>query len=74
MKRGLYSICDTVAEEFGEPFLAVNDAIAVRCFHLGLSKVDPMVKPDYRLYQVGFFDIESGMISENVRLKFRLMS
>ena len=41
MKKSLYSIRDEVAEEFGEPFMAVNDNVARRCYLLGLSKGQP---------------------------------
>ena len=39
MKKSLYSIRDEVAEEFGEPFMAVNDNVARRCYLLGLSRL-----------------------------------
>lgn len=71
MKTGLYSICDVVAQEYGEPFMAKNDDIARRCFHLGLSKADPSVKKDYMLYQIGEFDTETGHITENMPVYVR---
>ena len=38
MKKSLYSIRDEVAEEFGEPFMAVNDNVARRCYLLGFRR------------------------------------
>ena len=52
MKKSLYSIRDEVAEEFGEPFMAVNDNVARRCYLLGLSKVSPEFMPDYKLFRI----------------------
>ena len=66
MKKSLYSIRDEVAEEFGEPFMAVNDNVARRCYLLGLSKVSPEFMPDYKLFRIGEFDDQSGSVSENV--------
>ena len=66
MKKSLYSIRDEVAEEFGEPFMAVNDNVARRCYLLGLSKVSPEFMSDYKLFRIGEFDDQSGCVSENV--------
>lgn len=53
-----YSVCDSVAGQFGPLFPAINDGVAKRMFRRLLSDVDKL--DDYELWQVGTFDQDSG--------------
>jgi hypothetical protein len=57
MKLVMYSIYDSVAEVFNKPFVAPNDATAVRAFEG--NKEDANIK-DYVLYRVGEWNDASG--------------
>lgn len=56
----LYSVCDTVAEEFGPIFSCKNDEVAKRAFN-DLIKDSPSPL-DYALYYLGIFDSDVGFI------------
>lgn len=62
----LYSILDTVAEEFSAPYVAKNDGIAIRMYHQTLSKVDPNLKPEFKLYKLGSWDSVIGTIVSSI--------
>jgi hypothetical protein len=60
MKKGLYSVLDTVAEEYGPLFEAVNENVAKRSFMQLSKKVHN--PDDYVLCQFGIFDTDHGVI------------
>lgn len=62
MMFNVYTIKDTVSEEFAPPFVAVNDAVAARQYRQALSSADPVVRPDYELYRIGTFDSQDASI------------
>lgn len=53
-----YSVCDSVAGQFGPMFPAVNDGVAKRMFRSLLSEVDNL--KEFELWQVGDFNQETG--------------
>lgn len=57
----LYSIVDTVAEEYGPLFQAKNDGVAIRNFKQFLSKnqVDPS---EAELWYIADYDSETGKL------------
>lgn len=64
-KLEIFSIYDTAAEIFNQPFTAVNQAVAERMF--GQIVNDPSTNfrfhpEDYRLYLVGTFDQHTGVV------------
>lgn len=58
----LYAIKDKVAEEFGPPFMAKNDAIAGRMAR-DLLKNTPYPL-DYTLEMIGNYDLSNGKLSQ----------
>lgn len=59
----LYSIYDRVARVFSDPFVSVNDATAVRAFHMAQSMPDNMLcasPEDYQLFFISEFDNHTG--------------
>lgn len=62
MKLEIYSMFDRVAGQFGSPFLQNNQAEAIRKFNYVVSQ-SPMVAGDLDLFLIGFFDIDTGVIS-----------
>lgn len=61
----LYSIEDTTAGEFGEPFPCSKDEVAKRSFGLSVNDDSSMLslKPnDFNLWYVGTFDTSTGTI------------
>lgn len=57
----LYSVCDSVAKEFGPVFYCKNHEVAERAFH---ELIDDTSNPlDYVLYHLGTFDTEIGNIT-----------
>ena len=65
----LYSVCDTVAEEFGPIYSCKNDEVAKRAFH-DLIK-DSSSPLDYDLYFLGTFNTDTGFI-DSVTLPVRV--
>lgn len=65
----LYTIRDRLAEQYGPPFTAVNDAVAVRQYWniVRNSRLDPN---DYELFCVGGFDKYTGKLwcSDNLHV------
>lgn len=57
---GLYSIFDTVAEEFGQIFQCRTDAIAIRATRNLLKNV--YSSKDYILFQMGIWNREKMLI------------
>lgn len=60
MEVCIYSIKDTVAQEFGPIFQAKNDDVALRNFHSALLKVPN--PEEYELYYLGTFDVDTGSL------------
>jgi hypothetical protein len=65
MKRPVFSVLDTKAKVFGNPWNVVNVEVATRNFGLVLN--DPASElsktpRDYALYQIGLFDDTKGII------------
>lgn len=58
----MYSIFDKVAGMYSEPFLALNEATAVRRFQWQMQQ-STMVAGDCALYKVGAFDVDTGVIN-----------
>lgn len=56
----LYSVYDKTAKEFAQPFVAVNDDVAVRNFRDSCSRLSDLVVQDLWLYYVGYFDEKDG--------------
>ena len=58
----LYSIYDSVAEEFGPIFEAVNEAVALRAKKGLLKQVDPSMLAEFDLFCVGEYEIVEGEV------------
>jgi len=56
----LFSIRDKVADECGPPFLAANDAVALRNFKRVLT--DALDEADYELYRLAEWTPGTGQI------------
>lgn len=61
MKYSLFAFYDRVSNTFGEPFLAPNVAVAQRRFQF-VMKNAPMVSADNQLYQIGEYDVSTGVV------------
>jgi hypothetical protein len=59
-KHMMYTMYDRVAEEYGPPWTARNDAVAVRQFMSGM-KENPFTD-DFWLYCIGSYDSNSGQL------------
>lgn len=59
-KHMLYTMYDRVAEEYGPPWAARNDAVAVRQFMSGMK--DNPFPDDFWLYCIGSYDSNTGVI------------
>jgi hypothetical protein len=65
MKRPVFSILDTKAKVFGNPWNVVNVEVATRMFGHAItdSESDLSKSPrDFALYQLGLFDDVKGVI------------
>lgn len=60
----IYTIQDTVAEEFGPPFTAVNEGIARRHYERLMKDVSD--KREFRLCLIGTFVPSKGVIVNTV--------
>lgn len=58
----MYSVKDKKADEFGPPYCAKNDKVAMRMFQQLLEKASPWAVMDYALYQIGYFDPVTGVV------------
>lgn len=65
--KNMYSIKDTVAEEFAPPFVANTDGVAVRMFSNALK--GNLYPKDYELYCIGSFDVSLGCVASSVLRK-----
>jgi len=57
----LYSILDRTAEEFCNPIVCKNDAVALRMFQQFLSNTAPHLHSDYALYYLASWDATVGV-------------
>lgn len=72
MNYQLYVVYDKIAQQYGSPFLSLNDATAVRQFNHQIAQ-NLMAEPsDFELYQCGLFSVESGLIVPQNPLRFIL--
>lgn len=60
MVYNLYSIYDSVAEEFGPLFHSKSDAVAKRAVTTVLH--EGVKASDYDLYMIGTYDVDLGII------------
>lgn len=60
----VFSVYDTVAEQFGPLGTASTDGIAKRNFEQLMNTLveNPMIRKDYELWRIGTFDICTGEI------------
>lgn len=56
----MYNVKDKVSEEFAPPFVAKNDAVALRQFNNLINNLNPQ---DYSLYHIGQYDSDTGLIT-----------
>lgn len=65
MIYGVYAIYDSAAHVFTAPTIDISDASAVRSFQQAIANSGSVMnfKPDdFSLYQVGTFDVETGVL------------
>lgn len=65
----IYSVKDSKAQTYGNPFYAVNNGTAIRSFEQAASDPSTTISQypgDFALYQIGCFDDESGEITANL--------
>lgn len=58
MRKGFYTIVDTVAEDVGQPFIAIGDAVAVRQFNMLMASVPKHIHGDYELWHIADYNVE----------------
>lgn len=56
----MYNVKDKISEEFAPPFVAKNDAVALRQFNHLINNLNPQ---DYSLYHIGQYDSDTGLIT-----------
>lgn len=66
MKFKVYSIFDRAAQMFAEPWVAVNDVVAIRKFFQSCEGMSQAVAPDLQLFALGEIDMNTGVISSSV--------
>lgn len=59
----VYSCYDKVAQEFAPPYLGRNHAVAIRGFKNMMASERVPTPSDFRLYWVGSFDGEKGVLT-----------
>lgn len=60
MDTKIYALLDTVAQDFGPPFVAINDGVAKRQSRQLLAQAVHMA--DFELYCIGDYDTATGEI------------
>lgn len=70
MNYQLYVIYDKVAEQYGSPFVSLNDATATRAFNVQVQANHLAEPTDFELYNCGIFSTDSGSIVPSVPLRF----
>lgn len=61
----VYSVYDVKAQRYGPLFEAGNDEVAGRQFVHLMQSIQPIFRPEYQLFCVGFFDFVTGELSQN---------
>lgn len=64
MKQYVYSIYDSVAEQYGPVFNCNNDGVAIRNYKQALDSVK-YSQDDWILYCLGTFEDETGVIDKS---------
>lgn len=70
MLVGIYTVFDSAAEAYLQPFFMPTDAMAERAFNLSVNdpKHNFSKSPgDYALYSLGFWDDQSASITEETQ-------
>lgn len=62
MKYLVYSIYDRLSHLYGNPFIQVNDACAIRYFASIVRKSPEMPAGDYDLMFIGYYYPEEGIM------------
>lgn len=62
MKQYVYSIYDTVAEQYGPVFNCKNDGVAIRNYKSAIDSAK-YSQDEWILYRLGVYDDEDGKIS-----------
>lgn len=66
MIKKLYSVRDSVADQFMAPSVADNDNVAIRDFRIAMNRTDLFLyqnPQDFDLFCIGTYDTNSGLIS-----------
>lgn len=68
----LYAIYDKKAMSYGEPIMAVNDAVMCRTIKDVIAGAHPVARypEDYDLYALGDYDVDTGKIDVDVNRVF----
>lgn len=70
MLYNVYSLKDLTAEEFGPPFVAVNDGIAKRQYkQMGIPDA---LKNEYELHMIGTYDSKTGDIVPEIQYQLNI--
>lgn len=67
-KQKVFSVFDSKAQAFLQPFHTVNPAVAVRMIADATQQKDHMFNthaPDYTLFEIAEFDDETGLFTPN---------
>ena len=67
MNLNVYSIKDSKAGTYSNPFYSINDSTAIRSFEQAASDPTTTISQfptDYSLYRIGTFDDSSGSIKQ----------
>lgn len=65
MKTGMYTIYDSKANAYSQPFHAVNDAVAMRMLAASVNDPGTIINQhpeDFVLYEIARFDDENAQI------------
>ena len=69
----IYTILDTVSEEYSTPFYSKNDDTAKRDFYNVIDNPETLygsTPKDFKLYRVGSWDNETGLINALESVQF----
>lgn len=70
MNYQLYLIYDKIAEQYGAPFVSLNDATATRSFNAQIVSNSLAEPSDFELYNCGIFSTDNGSIVPCTPLRF----
>lgn len=65
MREEMFSVYDSAAKRYLQPFFAETQEVAIRMFRAIVNKADHQFNrfpEDYTLFYVGVFDGETGMV------------